>query len=109
MTMKFLEKELERPILTNKLEREIVTNKIVNFCLQHEMLDKDIDTSIARSKIKQELKNASFVENLIHTLTIKARMFNDVEVIDELIEILMELEKIRLDLEYKSPIKNKQA
>jgi len=46
------------------------------------------------------LKDVSFIESLINTIIVKTKKSKDIDV-EKLKELLLELEKIRLDLEYR--------
>jgi len=87
--------------MIKEVERNILVGKIVNFCFDYDILD---DSSIAISEItdiiEQRLDEAHFLESLINTIIVKTKTCKHIDV-DIVKELLIELEKIRLELEYK--------
>jgi len=84
------------------LERNILIEKIVGFCFQYQILD---DTSITENELKtiveKRLEEAHFLESLINAIILRTKKTNDIDI--ELVkELLLELEKIRLEVEYKA-------
>jgi len=77
------------------MERNILISAIVRFCFDY---DEVIDDEI-REKVESKLDNPVFIENLICTIHTKARHGRNIDF--KLVKaMLLELEKIRLDLEY---------
>ena len=77
------------------MERNILISAIVRFCFDY---DEVIDDEI-REKVESKLEEPEFVESLIVTIHTKARNSRNVDF--RLVKaMVLELEKIRLDLEY---------
>jgi len=79
------------------MERDILINEIANFCLDYGVI---IDRIEIKSKIEDGLGKAELIESLINTIFIKAKN-GKIKDIEKVKELLVELEKIRLDLEFK--------
>jgi len=82
------------------MERNILIDKIISFCFDCGVFDKRNNVDEIKSKIGIGLEKADFVESLISTIIFRVRVRRDIDV-DMLKEILVELERIRVDLEYK--------
>jgi len=50
----------------------------------------------------QQFIDPAFVEGLINMMIVRSKMSKDIDV-DKLMELLLELDKLRLELEYKTP------
>ena len=83
------------------MKQNVLIGKIISFCLAYNILD-DESTPISELTviIGKMLEEAYFVESLINTIIIKVRTCNNIDV-DRLKNLLIELEKARLELEYK--------
>ena len=79
------------------MRRDILINEIIGFCFDYGVL---IDENEVRTKIDIKLNEAAFVESLINTIIIKEKNSSNINPI-KVKELLLELEKIRLELEYK--------
>lgn len=78
------------------MERKRLIEEIINICFSDILCDKNE----LMSKIDIGLEEASFIESLINTIVIKTRACKNIDA-DRIIEILLELENKRLELEYK--------
>ena len=78
------------------MERNTLISAIVRFCFDY---DGFIDDEIER-KVESKLNEVEFIENLINTIVIKAKNSRNID-ITQVKAMLLELEKIRLELEYK--------
>jgi len=77
------------------MERNILISAIVRFCFDY---DEVIDNEI-RERVESKLGNPVFIENLICTIHTKTRHNRNIDI--KLVKsMLLELEKMRLDLEY---------
>jgi len=83
------------------MKRDNLTDKIAKFCFDYGVIDRAIDEDELKSIIYNQLYEESFIENIINTLITTTRTRSDINV-KELKVILIELEKIRLELEYKN-------
>ena len=79
------------------MNRNTLAKELAIFCCNCKIFYKPIEAS----KFEANLNDISFVESLINTLTLKTKYRKNVD-IEKLKEILLELEKIRLELEYKN-------
>jgi len=82
------------------MERNILVNKIVRFCFDCEVLDETSNQCETETIVDQRLDDVEFIENLINTVIVTSRGRKNLDV-EQLKELLIELEKIRLELEYK--------
>jgi len=82
------------------MEKDILVEKIIRFCFDCEVLDKSMNQSETATIVAKRLEDAEFVESLINTIITRARTLKDLDV-KELKELLIELERVRLELEYK--------
>ena len=79
------------------MEREILVEEIVSFCLDYGVL---IDRDEIKGNIEQGLEKAELIESLYNVVFLKAKSTAGMD-IARVKELLVELEKIRLDLEFK--------
>jgi len=76
-----------------------LAEKIIYFCIEYRLLDRAKDMILEKGRVERELEDICFVENLIHLLILKTKY---IEVDNrKLKNLLVELEKVRLDLEYE--------
>jgi hypothetical protein len=78
------------------MDRYTLIDEIVSLCFDY---DGVVDGEI-KAKVESKLAEPQFVENLINTIIIKSRDTKNVN-INQIKALLLELERIRLDLEYK--------
>ena len=79
------------------MKRNILVEEIMNFCLDYGVF---IELKEIKSKIKQGLEQAELIESLINTIFLKAKSSKNMD-IERVKELLIELEEVRLDLEFK--------
>ena len=82
------------------MERKVLVDEIVRFSLKYRIFNTKIEIGELRNRIECNLKDSVFVENLINTIIVKTNNRKKLD-IEKLKELPLELEKIRLDLEYK--------
>ena len=82
------------------MERNILINDIANFCFTYNMFGKSITVNQIRNGIANNIDDSNFIEGLINTINGKAKRRKHID-IGRLKELLSELEKIRLEIEYK--------
>jgi len=75
-------------------------NEITDFCIKNKLFNKTVHISNIRSNIKAQLKDCAFIENLYNTIYLKTKYRKNID-IDRIINLLLELEKVRLEIEYK--------
>ena len=90
------------------MEKNKLINEITNFCFDYGIFNIWDSQSVIKSKIEHGLGKAPFVESLINTIIVKAKAYSYINV-DRLKTILLELEKIRIELEYKDYEKNEKS
>jgi len=81
------------------MERKELINAIIDFCIEYRVFIKLNSTDEIKIKIENGLNDMEFIENLINTIILKARNSKNID-IDKIKNLLLELEKIRLELEY---------
>ena len=82
------------------MERKELVNEIFSFCLVHGLLfDGQTEAITVKNELYYQLQEIDFVEGLIHLLIIKTKNYKSMD-ISKLKRILLELEKVRLELEY---------
>ena len=82
------------------MTRKILIDEIVRFGSLYGLFDKKIRIYEIRNTIETQLANVDFVESLINTIIRKTKSHKNVDT-EKLKELLLALEKIRLNLEYK--------
>ena len=80
-----------------KIKRDSLVREIVSFCLDYGVFFEHKEIEI---KIEQGLEKAELVESLINIIFKNAKS-GKIKDIERVKELLIELEKIRLDLEFK--------
>jgi len=86
------------------MERKELVNEIASFCYEYRLWNRAIKIDELKNIIEFQLKDFEFVESLINTIIVKTNHKNiDVEKVKK---ILLELDKIRLELEYGNKEKN---
>ena len=81
------------------MDRKELAKEIADFCIKYRLLGKPKNIILAKDRIEKELENICFVESLIHMIILKTQYIKDVDT-KRLKNLLMELEMVRLDLEY---------
>jgi len=78
-----------------------LANELTDFCLENGIFKSKIGIRELKQRIEEQFCDVAFVEGLIKLINDKARNRGDIDA-DKLIELLAELEKVRLELEYKT-------
>jgi len=81
------------------MERKILIKEIADFCIKCGVFKGKVETSEIPIGIEVGLENIEFVESLINTIINRVEQNKNVDIRKVKI-MLLELEKIRLDLEY---------
>ena len=76
-----------------------LAEEIIDFCVKYRLLGNPKRIVKSKDRVIQELENVCFVEGLIRML-IRKTQYIDVDN-NRLKNLLIELEKVRLDLEYR--------
>ena len=82
------------------MKRKELANEITEFALEYGVFNISTDSSEIKKNIEYQLEDYDFIENLINMIIVKTKDKKDIDT-GRLIELLLELEKIRLELEYK--------
>ena len=83
------------------MRRKKLINEITQFCVDCEVFDRSVNLGEIRNRIEILLNESEFIEDLINTIIYKAKMHNNFDT-EKLKKMLLELEKIRLELEYET-------
>ena len=81
------------------MERNDLAERLINFSVKNKLFEHSGRMTLEKSRIVEQLEKSEFVEGLIHTLILKTKHKKSVDK-HELKKLLLELERIRLDLEY---------
>ena len=84
------------------MERKRLAHELTNFCLAYRILDIPCGAREAERRIEEQLDDAVFVETLINQIIVKAENHRGIDR-GKLIELLSEIERVRLELEYRAP------
>ena len=82
-----------------KLSR--LANELTDFCLANGIFNFSDGAKEIKQRIEELLDDVVFVEGLINIIVDKANYQQDINA-DKLIELLSELERIKLELEHKT-------
>ena len=99
MKLKIDELETNRKIGGLEMERKILIKEISNFCIQYGIFKGRVENSEIEIGIEIGLENIEFIESLINTIINRVGHNENID-IEKVKFILLELERIRLDLEY---------
>ena len=80
--------------------RNVFISEIVKFCFDYKVIHESVTEDELRQIIHNHIEDEAFIENLINTIILKARTCSYLE-IERLKDLLIKLERVRLDLEYK--------
>jgi len=81
-----------------------LANELTDFCLESKIFNTTCGAKEIKQRIEEQFCDVAFVEGLIKLINDKARNRGDIDT-DKLVELLAELERLRLELEYKTPEK----
>ena len=81
------------------MKREILIEKIVDFYVEYSLCNKSTNLDELRTKIGNQLRDCDYLDDLINTIYVKTRYLKYLNN-DDIVTMLLELEKIRLELEY---------
>ena len=83
------------------MERKELINEIISFCFECGVLDASDNVGELQIIFDSKLEEPHFIENLINTIVIKTRTCGELD-IEKIKNLLLELERVRLELEFKS-------
>jgi len=81
-----------------EIERKTLINEITKFCIKYEVFKEKVETSDIEMGVEAGLESSAFIESLINIIILKTKYSENMD-IEKVKFILLELEKIRLDLE----------
>jgi len=79
-----------------------LANELTDFCLEYKIFNTRCGAKEIKQRIEEQFCDVVFVEGLINLIIVKVRNQKDIDT-GKLIELLSELERVRLELEYKMP------
>jgi len=77
-----------------------LANEVTDFCLEYGIFNISCEAKEIKQKIAEQFCDCVFVEGLINMIIVKIKNQQDIDT-GKLIEILTELERLRLELEYE--------
>jgi len=83
------------------MERIDLINELSGFFLDYETLNQSMNEAEIRDMIESGLHEPWFIESIINMMILRTKTGRGFD-INKIKEILIELEKIRLELEYKN-------
>ena len=89
------------------MNKDILIDEIASFGFNYGLFNDQIEIEEIKKRIGYMLEDSEFLENLINTIILKARYYKNIDM-DKLKKLLIDLEKTRLELEYKSPERESQ-
>ena len=84
------------------MERKKLAHELTSFCLAYRILNITCEAEEIVQRIEGQLDDVVFVETLINQIIIKAKKYRDIDT-GKLINLLSELERLRLEHEYRVP------
>jgi len=84
------------------MERKKLANELTDFCVEYEIFNKKSGSKEIKKRIEEQFIDPVFVEGLINMIIVKSKNHDNIDT-GKLIEILSNLERLRLELEYKTP------
>ena len=84
------------------MERKKLANDVTDFAIKYGIFNIKCGTREIKSRIEEQFCDVVFVEGLINMIIVKAKNHKNIDT-GKLIELLTELERLRLQLEYKEP------
>ena len=82
------------------MERKKLANEVTDFCFEHRVFNTVCGIEEIKKRIEEQFEDVIFVEGLINMIIVRTRDKEDIDT-GSLIDVLVELEKLRLELEYK--------
>lgn len=84
--------------MREKMKKKFLVDEIVNFCFKYGLIANTTNVDYLRNNIEEQLNDVVFVENLINAIFIRGKQYKILRS-KKVMNIIMELEKIRLQLE----------
>jgi len=83
-----------------------LANELTEFCLEYQVFNISCGAKEIKQRIEEQFCDVVFVEGLINLIIIKTKNQKNVDTV-RLVELLSELERLRLELEYRGMNENK--
>jgi len=83
------------------MEQKRLASELTDFCLEHKIFTISCGAKEIKQRIEEQFDDVVFVEGLIKIIIDKVTNDRCIDT-DKLVELLTELERIRLKLEYKT-------
>jgi len=83
------------------MERKRLARELTDFCLEHKIFIISCGVKEIKQRIEEQFDDVVFVEGLIKIIIDKTKKDEKIDT-DKLVELLTELERLRLQLEYKT-------
>jgi len=84
------------------MERKKLASDVTEFAVEYGIFNISCDKKEIKQRIEEQFCDPAFVEELINMVILKSKEHLDIDT-GKLIELLTELEIVRLELEYKAP------
>jgi len=81
------------------MKRKELASEITSFALEYGIFNTTMGTKEIEQKIEEQFIDCVFVEELINKIIVKTKDHEDIDT-GRLINLLAELERLRLELEY---------
>ena len=81
------------------MDRTKLVNEIVDFCIEYGLFKSISKIDELKKRIAYQLNDSAFVESLINTVIVKSKRYGTMAD-EKIVDLIVELEKVRLDLEY---------
>ena len=85
-----------------------LANELTDFCLEYKIFNISCGAKEIKQRIEAQFDDVIFVEGLINLIIVKAKKLDDIDT-GKLVELLSELERVRLELEYRAPKRTKET
>ena len=79
-----------------------LANELTDFCLEYRIFNISCGAREFKQRMEELFYDVIFVEELINLIIVKAKDQKDIDT-GKLVELLSELERLRLELEYRAP------
>ena len=81
-----------------------LASELTDFCLEYRIFDISCGAKEFKQRMEELFCDVIFVEEMINLIIVKTMNHENIDT-DKLIELLAELDRLRLELEYKTPEK----
>jgi len=82
------------------MERKKLANDVTDFCFEYGVFNTTCGANEIKKRIEEQFIDPVFVKGLIGMITDKVKLQKNVD-IDKMMELLLELDSLRAELEYK--------